>query len=149
MSSPERLSREAIRILQPHFPELELDRVTIHYGIPWYVIPRPLGYTDGYRVYLDAESLPDDPLTLYALISHELEHVRQYRLHGKWRFRWKYVASYLRKRMGGDSHFRAYREIEFEVEARDTEFRVSGDLLARSLDLPGAFEQSGRDETNV
>lgn len=147
--SHDRLTPEAKRILQPYFAELDLDRIRVYSRIPWYVIARPAGYTNRYRIYLDRESLCGDPLELFALLSHELEHARQYQKYGKWRFRFLYLFSYLKKRLRGLTHTQAYRNIEFEVEARDTESRVIGELLARSVVLPVVFDQSGREKTYV
>ena len=52
------------------------------------------------------------------LVAHELVHVRQWRELGAARFLWRYLGAYLRGRLGGLSHQRAYEAIPLEVEAR-------------------------------
>jgi hypothetical protein len=51
------------------------------------------------------------------LLRHELEHVRQWREHGPFRFLRRYVGSYLGLRWQGYGHGEAYRRIPFEIEA--------------------------------
>lgn len=53
-----------------------------------------------------------------ALVAHELVHVRQWRELGVARFLWRYLGAYLRGRLAGLSHQRAYEAIPLEVEAR-------------------------------
>lgn len=51
------------------------------------------------------------------LITHELEHVRQYRELGFGAFLLRYVAAYLALRLHGYPHQAAYRRIPAEVSA--------------------------------
>ena len=60
------------------------------------------------------------------LLSHEAEHVRQYRDHGLVGFLAVYLADYARQRARGWPHRAAYRRIGMEVEA---------EWLARRPDL--------------
>lgn len=52
---------------------------------------------------------------------HEHVHVEQYKSYGIFRFLMIYFYWYLRGRLSGLSHYRAYYEIPFEVEARKAE----------------------------
>jgi hypothetical protein len=52
------------------------------------------------------------------LIAHELVHVEQWRLRGAVRFLVEYLGAYARSRRAGLGHWKAYRAIPFEVEAR-------------------------------
>lgn len=54
-----------------------------------------------------------------ALLAHELVHVRQWRELGPGRFLWRYLGAYVRGRMAGLGHQRAYEAIPLEVEARE------------------------------
>ena|SRR5438270_13634712 len=51
------------------------------------------------------------------LLRHELEHVRQWREHGIWRFLARYLGSYILWRARWYPHWGAYRRIALEVEA--------------------------------
>lgn len=149
MNWPDRLSSEAKLILQPYFPDVDLDRVRLYGKIPWYVFDRPAGYTDRYRIYLDPVSIPVDPLDQFALLAHEIEHTRQYLQHGAWRFRCLYLLSYLKNRFRGLKHRQAYQNVRFETEACRAESRVAYDLLARAISLPQAIEKVGRETYHV
>ncbi len=52
------------------------------------------------------------------LIAHELVHVEQWRRQGVVPFLARYLSDYLRLRLAGESHWRAYAGISLEVEAR-------------------------------
>lgn len=52
------------------------------------------------------------------LIAHEKVHVDQYREEGTARFLAKYFAEYLVNLIKYKNHHRAYREISYEIEAR-------------------------------
>jgi hypothetical protein len=111
----ERLSR--------YFPDLDLDAVRLHAGLPRYVRGGFRGYASRDRVYLAAAWREDD-VELLALLAHELVHVRQYRQLGPWRFRWAYLREYLAGRVRRLGHLDAYRNISFERAARELEARV-------------------------
>ena len=70
------------------------------------------------------------------LLAHELVHVRQFRERGFVRFLLEYGREYLSGRLRGASHWQAYRQISFEVEARGGE-AVARRLLARGAILRG------------
>lgn len=63
------------------------------------------------------------------LLLHETVHVRQWRRYGTVGFLRRYLADYLRGRMNGLGHHQAYRDIRFEVDARDlvARFCATGD----------------------
>lgn len=111
--------------LQAHLAGLDVDRVRVQVGLPWYVFGRPRGYTSPYRICIspDCESAADLPV----LIAHELTHVRQYAEHGTWRFRWRYLREYLAGRLRGLGHRAAYLAISYEREARAVAERVRQD----------------------
>ncbi len=52
------------------------------------------------------------------LVAHELVHVQQWRELGVVRFLGRYLGEYLRYRMAGEPHWRAYVAISLEAEAR-------------------------------
>jgi len=56
--------------------------------------------------------------TARALLIHELEHVHQWRDHGRLGFTIRYLGDYVGARLAGFSHATAYRAISFEREAR-------------------------------
>jgi len=51
------------------------------------------------------------------LLTHELEHVRQWRRYGLLGFAVRYLRPYLRWRARGYPHWAAYRRVPFEIEA--------------------------------
>jgi hypothetical protein len=53
------------------------------------------------------------------LIAHELVHVEQWRRQGLVPFLARYLSDYLRLRLAGEPHWRAYSAISLEVEARE------------------------------
>ncbi len=55
------------------------------------------------------------------LLAHELTHVRQYGRYGMAAFLGRYLGEYLRARLAGVSHAKAYRGISFEREAGEAE----------------------------
>ena len=114
--------------LAAYFPDLDLDAVRLHEGVPRYVPGRPRGYTSRTRIHLVAGWRSDTSVEMLALVAHELVHVRQYRDLGTWRFRWAYVREYVAGRFGGLGHDAAYRNISFERAARDVEERVRRDF---------------------
>lgn len=49
---------------------------------------------------------------------HEMTHVRQIEVYGVWRFYFIYIKEYFKNLVKTRSHFSAYYQIPFEVEAR-------------------------------
>ena len=115
------LPPEALRALQPFFPDYDLTRVRIRTGIPRYVIGDPLGYADRDTIYLQKGAFQPETPDGLALLAHEIAHCRQYAHWGTWRFRAQYLRVYWRGRRRGMNHDAAYRNIPFEVEARAIE----------------------------
>ena len=114
--------------LGKYFPELDLDPVRLHQGVPRYVPGRPAGYVSRQRIFLAAGALQFADAEFLALVAHELVHVRQYRELGPWRFRCAYLWEYLAGRLRGQEHAAAYRNISFERAAREVEERVRRDF---------------------
>lgn len=127
------LSEAARRALEPYFPDLDLSRVRIYEGIPWYVRGAPLAYTDRNRIFIQPGSYAPDDAAGLALIGHELVHSEQYRREGKWRFRARYLASYFRNRLSGMPARLAYLRIPYEVEARAVEEEILRNLRREEL----------------
>lgn len=73
------------------------------------------GMTLGGRVFLAADDLSSE--NLRRLLVHELVHVRQWQQAGALKFLRRYVADYIRGRMGGLDHESAYLAIRYEIEA--------------------------------
>lgn len=121
------------RVLQPGFPDLDLDSVRLRWAIPWLVTRlaplRPAGFTLGRTIHIDVNvwARLTDPERA-GLLAHELAHVRQFRTWGGV-LRYSsplgmglaYVFEYLRHRVAGRSAREAYLAISFETEARSAE----------------------------
>lgn len=131
--SGEPLPLEVQQLLAPYFPNLDLSRVLIFEGIPRYVAiaaaAEPVGYTDGWKIYLAPGFYRIDSPEGLALIAHEIVHCRQYHELGKWNFRAKYLTAYFRNRRDGMDAKAAYAQIPFEIEARAVESNVLLALL--------------------
>ncbi len=129
----EPLPLEVQQLLAPFFPGFDLSRVRIFEGIPRYVSIRaaavPIGYTDGWRIYLAPGYYRVDSLDGLALIAHELVHSRQYHEFGKWIFRARYLSAYVQNLRQGMTRKAAYEQIPFEIEAREVERQVFSALL--------------------
>ncbi|MFN0109356.1 MAG: DUF4157 domain-containing protein [Blastocatellia bacterium] len=124
----EPLSLEVQQLLAPFFPNLDLGRVRIFDGIPRYVSyfaaaepAKPVGYTDGWRIYFAPGFYQIDSAEGLALLAHEIAHCGQYHKLGKWKFRAKYLAAYFQNRRRGMDDKTAYLNISFEIEARAIE----------------------------
>src|SRR5215210_4411448 len=91
----EPLPPEVQQLLAPFFPGFDLGRIRIYQGIPHYVVGTskegPIGYADRNRIYLAPNHYRVDTPAGLALIAHEITHCRQYREHGTWRFRARYL----------------------------------------------------------
>jgi hypothetical protein len=120
----EALPEEVVRLLAPFFPTFDLSRVRIREGIPRYVIGDPVGYADRNTIYFAPGAYCVDTIEGLALIAHEITHCRQYHQHGTWHFRARYLAAYFKNRLCGMNHLKAYRNIPFEIEAREIEVAV-------------------------
>jgi len=122
------LPEEVLALLAPFFPGFDLSRVRIHEGIPRYVIGDPIGYADRYNIYFAPGAYRVDTVGGLALIAHEIAHCLQYKNHGVWSFRARYLSAYFKNRWRGMNHLKAYRNIPFEVEARQIEAEVYREL---------------------
>lgn len=85
--------------------------------------------TLGNTVYLHPGALAGPKRSLGLLVIHELVHVRQWRKRGVFGFLGSYLNDYAKGRSQRLGHRGAYRQIEFEMEARAiaSTFDVSGD----------------------
>lgn len=124
----EPLPLEVQQLLAPFFPGFDLCRIRVYEGIPRYVTfagrIKPIGYTNQNRIYLAPGAYRVDTTDGLALLAHEIAHCRQYKNHGLWRFRAKYLAAYFQNRRRGMTEQNAYLNIPFEVEAREIEANV-------------------------
>jgi len=118
------LPEEVVALLTPFFPGFDLSRIRICDGIPRYLFGDPVGYANRYRIYFAPGAYRVDTIEGLALIAHEVAHCVQYHKHGAWRFRARYLAAYFKNRWRGMNHLRAYRNIPFEIEAREVEEQV-------------------------
>jgi len=118
------LPQKARKLLAPFFPGFDLTELCIFEGIPWYVLSRPEGYADRNNIYLLPGLYQVDSIDGLALLAHEIEHCRQYREHGTWHFRARYLAAYFKNRLRGMSGREAYLNISFEIKAREVEKQV-------------------------
>jgi len=85
--------------------------------------------TLGNSVYIDPKVLNGPARALGLLVIHELVHVRQWRKRGVFGFLGAYGTDYLKGRRQKLGHRGAYRQIEYEMEARAiaARFDDSGD----------------------
>src|SRR5262245_3273695 len=98
------LPPDAAQLLAPFFPGFDLSRVRIHEGIPRYIVGGAIGYADRDDIYFAPGTYRFDTPGGLALTAHEIAHCQQYRRHGAWRFRARYLAAYLRNRLRGMNH---------------------------------------------
>lgn len=129
----EPLPLEVQQLLAPFFPGFDLSRVRIFAGIPRYVsiaaAAEPIGYTNGWRIYLAPGFYRIDTVEGLTLIAHEVEHCRQYEQFGTWQFRFRYLLAYFQNRWRGMDAKVAYTQIPFEIEARAVERNALSLLL--------------------
>jgi hypothetical protein len=71
-----------------------------------------------HRVYVEPDLLTGQTRKDALLLVHELVHVRQWHDLGVFGFLWRYLSDYLRGRLKGLDHRKAYLEISLEREAR-------------------------------
>ena len=121
---PEALPQEVVELLAPFFPGFDLSLIRVYEGIPRYVIGNPAGYTNRHKIFFAPGAYRVDRIEGLVLIAHEIAHCLQYRQHGAWRFRALYLAAYFKSRRRGMTHDEAYRNIPFEIEAREAEAMV-------------------------
>lgn len=146
----EPLPLEVQQLLAPFFPGFDLSRIRICEGIPRYVTMasaiEPIGYTNRHRIFLTSGAYRVDSLEGLALLAHEITHCRQYKEHGTWRFRAKYLLAYFTNRRRGMSGQTAYLSIPFEIEAREIEAKVYAALrrLQSQLFHPNAQRYENR-----
>ncbi len=125
------LPDHAIEMLGSYFPGLDLKRVCIREGVPWYVPLSASAYTDRAVIYFKPGTYDPNSAAGLAHIAHELAHTAQYTEHGKWRFRALYIGSWLRNLFRHRSFVPAYRENRFEEEARRLAEVVFNDLCKK------------------
>ncbi|MFN0123009.1 MAG: DUF4157 domain-containing protein [Blastocatellia bacterium] len=125
----EKLPLHAQQILRPYFPELNLARVRVRHGIPWYVLMDADAYTDRQTIFFREGRFDPESLAGLSLIAHELTHCWQYDQLGTWRFRRRYVGAWLRGMVRTRSWVQAYLNIPFEIEARQVEVAIYHDLM--------------------
>ena len=115
-----------------YFPGLDLTKVVVHIGIPWYMrlvsAIDARAYTSGHRINYAPGQYDSVSAGGLASIGHELVHVRQYQEYGLWGFRWRYVWAYLRGRIRRLGRERAYRENPYEEVAYAMEERLRAAL---------------------
>ena len=103
-------------------PAVDPERLLIREARPWFervVLRTAAAIALPYVVYVRSRTYTRPRHELTALVVHELVHVNQWREEGYLRFAWRYVADYVRGRLRGKPHRQAYRDIDYEVEARE------------------------------
>ena len=102
-------------------PAVDPERLLIREAKPWFerlVLRQSAAIALPYVVYVRSRTFVRPRHHLTGLVVHELIHVNQWREEGYLRFAIRYVADYLKGRLRGRPHRRAYLEIGYEVEAR-------------------------------
>lgn len=137
-----RLPPDVRDLFAQSFPGLDLDRVRIRVGLPWWTRFAPIrvrAITLRDRVFVAPDVDLRSPAGI-SLLAHELVHVAQWHRAGRRAppgLRWavfpiRYVGSYLRARLRGMDRTSAYRAIPCEREARRFERAVIARLTGRS-----------------
>lgn len=97
--SDDPLPDDAKLLLGRWFPDLDLDAIRVHNGIPWYVPNRNrdtgeqnIAYTEGNNLYFDTGYYDPSTASGLALLAHELTHVRQQSRYGLWTYRYLYLS---------------------------------------------------------
>ncbi len=122
------LPESAKKLLAPYFPGLDLDRISVQEGIPWYVPMKAVAYTDRHKIYFAPGSYDPYSIEGIALIGHEIIHMLQYAEHGTWRFRYCYAKAWVLAFGRTRSFNAAYCLNPFECAAREMEERIYRDL---------------------
>jgi hypothetical protein len=79
----QRLSECVKKLLAPYFPDLDLNKISLHPdGIPGYVPGDPDGYTEWNDIYFKKGQLNQNSANGIQLIAHELFHSNQYKKYG-------------------------------------------------------------------
>jgi len=120
------------QILNPYFTNLDLSRIRIHTSVPWIVQKTakitPAAITIDEDIYFSHRGTNGyDPNTIdgIKLIAHELTHTQQYKNYSTIvGFGWDYWGEFDKNKDKGMSDSDAYRNISFEVDARNNADRV-------------------------
>ena len=65
------------RFFAPMYPDIDLERISLHEGLPFYVRGTPNAITVGRRIYFNVGTYDPCSRKGIALIAHELFHVHQ------------------------------------------------------------------------
>ena len=130
------LPEQAIRLLQPFFPRLNLRRVHVDDSSPysqWLIGQAGAGgLTVGNHIYFARGAYEPATVDGLALIGHELTHVQQYQDRGRAGFFWRYGTDYLRNRLNARQEpYQAYEDIRAEQEAYQMEARIRRELAGK------------------
>ncbi|HEX7099156.1 MAG TPA: hypothetical protein VF377_07935 [Acidimicrobiia bacterium] len=116
-------SAEVRRLLAPVRPEevdIRLLPRSLHRVFPSWVA----AVTMPWAVYIRPQALTSSDEAIARLVVHELIHWRQWRTLGVIGFLSRYLADYVRGRIGGLDHRQAYLRIGLEQEAADAARQV-------------------------
>lgn len=108
-------------------PAVDPERLLVREAKPWFerlVLRHASAIALPYVIYVRTSTFIRPRRELTRLIVHELVHVNQWREEGYIRFAVRYLADYVRGRLRGKPHRRAYLDIRYEVEARVLTDRV-------------------------
>lgn len=105
----------------------------VRVGYPWWLRPwlmrDVIAITLGRRIYVSGAISQRSPAYVERLLKHELAHVRQVSTLGLARFLGRYAGEFARLYWRTRSLGTAYRQISFEVEARNAEQEGEGNGL--------------------
>jgi RHS repeat-associated protein len=129
MPSPiQRLTRCQKGWLGKYFPDIDLDGINVHMGLPWY-LPNPDNYAahTGSRtdIYFNEKYYDPNSISTVGTAGHELTHVRQWRENGTLSFIPRYTWDLIKN--GGYGP-----DIPFEKEAYDNGSNIRRDLEERN-----------------
>ncbi|MFW6039752.1 MAG: DUF4157 domain-containing protein [Gemmatimonadota bacterium] len=137
---PPRLPDHLQVLFREFFPDVDLERVRVHGGLPWIARFAPISVRAmalGRHIYFDSSYDAGSPDGI-AEIGHELAHVWQWRrggyVLGPISFAARYVGAYAVNRLRGMSKYDAYRNIGFEREAARFERSIRDFLVTDAAD---------------
>ena len=124
------------------YPDIDLDPIAFHEGLPFYVRGTPDAITVGTRIYFDAGTYDACSRNGIALIAHELYHVHQGSGGpGFWFVRPFYLRYLIRKVLSGWTKGRKH-PLEIPAYQRQDAVAAAYDAAAASSGRPGPCDYS-------
>ncbi len=137
------------RFFAPMYPDIDLDSITFHKGLPFYVQGTPDAITVGKRIYFDAGAYEACSRRGIALIAHELFHVHQGSGGpGVWFMRPFYLWYFIRKVTSGWTKGRKH-PLELPAYERQDRVAAAYDIASASSGRLGPCDCTGDEPARV